>query len=52
MRLDTKAGNNKWAKATKLVMDQIPEYKAFIDKVKFNVSKIPQGFSPLQTHLV
>ena len=41
MRLDTKAGNDKWAKATtKLEMDQICEYKVFIDKGKFSVSRI------------
>ncbi len=52
MRLDAKAGNDKWAKATKLDMDQICEYKVFIDKGKFSVSKIPQGFSPLRSNLV
>ena len=52
MRLDTEAGNDKWAKATKLEMDQNCEYKVFIDKGKFKVSKIPRGFSPLRTHLV
>ena len=33
-------------------MDQICEYKVFIDKGKFSVSKIPWVFSPLRTHLV
>ena len=47
MRLDTEAGNDKCAKATKLKMDQICEYKVFIDKGKYHKSKIPRGFKEI-----
>ena len=47
MRLDTEAENDKWAKATKLKMDQIREYKVFIDKGKYHRSKISRGFKEI-----
>ena len=52
MRLDTEAGNDKWAKATDLEMDQIKEYEVFIDKGKYHKSKIPRGFKEIRCHLV
>ena len=44
MELDAAAGNNKWAEAHQLEMDQIREYEVFIDKGIYHVSKIPRGF--------
>ena len=51
MELDAAAGNHWWAEATQLEMDQVREYEVFIDKGKFNVSKIPRGFQRLHTML-
>ena len=50
--LDKRSGNQKWAEAKKLKMDQIHEYKVFCDKGKFSHRKIPSGYTCISGHLV
>lgn len=50
MELDAAAGNHRWVEATQLEIYHVREY-VFIDKSKFNVSKIPRGFQRLQVIL-
>ena len=48
MELDAAAGNNKWAVAHQLEMDQIREYEVFIDKGIYHVSKVLRGFQQIR----
>ena len=47
LQLDIEAGNHLWEEAANLEMDQLREYKVFIDKGKFKIANIPRGFKPL-----
>ena len=51
MELDAAVGNNKWAVAHQLQMEQIREYEVFIDKGIYHMSKIPRGFQQIQVHV-
>ena len=52
IELDRKNGNTKWADATSLEMEQLDEYKTFIDMGSYSHSKIPKGFKRIKVHLV
>src|SRR5210317_613299 len=50
LRLDRLHGNTKWQDATKAEMDQLAEYKVFVDMGLG--TPIPKGFQKIQVHLV
>lgn len=52
LELDRRNGNTKWADATSLEMEQLDEYKTFIDMGAFSPNKIPDGFQQIKVHLV
>ena len=52
LELDRAAGNNQWAEANQKEKDQLQEYKAFIDKGKFHLSKIPHGYKQIRVHTI
>ena len=51
-QLDEAVRNNKWAIANQLEQDQLREYLAFIDRVKYNASKIPCNYKKLKVHTI
>ena len=50
LRLDRLNGNTRWQDATKVEMDQLAEYKVFIDMGLG--TPIPKGFQRIRVHLV
>src|SRR6056300_1655760 len=50
LRLDKLHGNTKWQDCTKLEMDQLAEYKVFVDIGKG--TPIPKGYQKIRVHLV
>ena len=50
LRLDRLHGNTKWQDATKAEMDQLAEYKVFVDMGIG--TPIPKGFQKIRVHLV
>ena len=51
-RFDEPNGNDKWTFATTLEMTQLKEYEVFIDRGKFQTSKIPEVFQKIKVHLI
>ena len=50
IRLDRLHGNTKWQDCTKLEMDQLKEYKVFVDMGKGTPT--PKGYQKIRVHLV
>ena len=50
LRLDRLHNNTKWQDCTKLEMDQLAEYKVFVDIGKD--TPIPKGYQKIKVHLV
>src|SRR5210317_116828 len=50
LRLDRLHGNTKWQDATKAEMDQLAEYKVFVD-MRLG-TPIPKGYQKIRVHLV
>ena len=52
MRLDQKNKNTRWKDAATLELDQIFEYKTFIDKGHHTKTSPPTGYKKIRVHLV
>ena len=53
MQLDKQNGNTKWQKAVDTEYELVViEYEAFIDKGKFSIEKIPDGYKLIKVHMV
>ena len=53
MQLDQRNGNTKWQKAVDTEYELVViEYEAFIDKGKFSIEKIPDGYKLIKVHMV
>ncbi|MEC8171189.1 MAG: reverse transcriptase domain-containing protein, partial [Candidatus Thermoplasmatota archaeon] len=50
LRLDRLHGNTKWQDATQVEMDQLMEYKVFVDLGKG--TPVPKGYQKIRVHLV
>ena len=45
--LDEQNGNTRWADCTNLEMQQLQDYRVFIDKGLFSDTSIPMGFKKI-----
>ena len=53
MQLDQRNGNTKWKRAVDTEYELVViEYEAFIDKGKFSIEKIPDGYKLIKVHMV
>ena len=53
MQLDKQNDNTKWQEAVETEYELVViEYEAFIDKGKFHIEKIPDGYKLIKVHMV
>ena len=52
MELDRQNGNNRWADAIRLEMEQLHDYEVFLDQGLYYDVGIPEGFKKIRVHLV
>ena len=52
MELDKRNGNTLWSDANTLEHEKLREYKVFIDKGKYHVSKVPRGYRKISVHTI
>lgn len=52
LELDQKNDNTSWSYVNVTKHEKLEEYKVFIDKGKFHIAKIPQGYHRIRVHTI
>ena len=52
MELDKQNDNTLWSNANVLEHEKLRKYDVFIDKGRYHVSKVPQGYQKISVHTI